>query len=70
MGGAKAATPKPAPTPPEPAVVKRTEAEVVKARNDAKTAATKKYGISGTNVTGGALESEAVETKRKKLGGE
>lgn len=57
------------PTPPEPEVVKRTEAEVVKARNDAKAAATKKYGIAGTNVTKGALASEAVETKKKTLGG-
>jgi hypothetical protein len=58
------------PTPPEPEVVKRTEAEIIKARNDAKTAATKKYGISGTNVTKGALAAEGVETKKKTLGGE
>ena len=57
-------------TPPEPEVVKRTEAEVVKARSDAKAAATKKYGIAGTNVTKGGLASEAVETKKKTLGGE
>jgi hypothetical protein len=58
------------PTPPEPEVVKRTEAEIVKARSDAKAAATKKYGIAGTNVTKGGLASEAVETKKKTLGGE
>jgi hypothetical protein len=58
------------PTPPEPAVVKRTEAEVVQARKDAKNAATKKFGISGTNVTKGALANEQVETKKKTLGGE
>jgi hypothetical protein len=58
------------PTPPAPEVVKRTEAEVVQARNDAKDAAKKRYGISGTNVTKGALASEAVETKKKTLGGE
>ena len=49
--------------------MKRTEAEVVKARSDARDAATKKYGISGTNVTKGALASEPVETKKKTLGG-
>ena len=57
------------PTPPEPEVVKRTEAEVTKARNEARAAATKKYGISGTNVTKGTLASEPVETKKKTLGG-
>lgn len=57
------------PTPPEPEVIKRTEAEVVKARSDARAAATKKYGIAGTNVTKGGLASEAVETKKKTLGG-
>ena len=56
-------------TPPEPEVVKRTEAEVIQARNNAKDAAAKKYGIAGTNVTQGALASEGVETKRKTLGG-
>lgn len=63
-------TPSKTATPPEPEVVKRTEAEVTKARNDAKAAATKKYGISGTNVTKGGLASEGVETKKKTLGGE
>ena len=57
------------PTPPEPEIVKRTEAEVVKARSNAKTAASKRYGVSGTNVTKGALASEPVETKKKTLGG-
>lgn len=58
------------PTPPEPATVKRVEAEVVQARSNAKNAAAKKYGISGTNVTKGALADEIAETKKKKLGGE
>ena len=58
------------PTPPEPETVKRVESEVVQARNNAKNAASKKYGISGTNVTKGALADEIAETKKKKLGGE
>ena len=58
------------PTPPEPATVKYTESEVVKARNSAKEAAGRKYGIAGTNVTRGALADEVVETKKKTLGGE
>lgn len=57
-------------TPPEPEVVKRTEAEVVRARSTAKEAAIKKYGVHGTNVTKGALADESVQTKRKTLGGE
>lgn len=61
---------KPAPTPPEPEVVKRTESEIAKARSDAKAAAVKKYGISGTNVTKGALAAETAQTKKKTLGGE
>lgn len=64
MGGSTKTT-----TPPEPEVVKRTEAEVTKARSDAKNAAAKKYGVHGTDVTKGALASENVETKRKTLGG-
>ena len=65
----KSAPQKQTPVPPEPATVKSTEAEVVKARNNAKTAAAKRYGISGTNVTRGALADEEVETKKKTLGG-
>lgn len=69
MGGTtvKAATP-PA-TPPEPEVLKQTEAEVTRARGNAKDAARKQYGIIGTNVTKGALADEAVEAKKKTLGG-
>lgn len=69
LGGGSSSTPTPTPTPPEPEVVKRTEAEVVAARNNAKSAAMQKYGISGTNVTKGALASEPVEAKKKTLGG-
>ena len=68
--GSSPSIPSPAPTPPEPATVKRVESEVTQARSKAKEAAAKKYGISGTNVTRGALADEAVETKKKKLGGE
>lgn len=60
----------PSPTPPEPETVKRVESEVTQARSNAKEAAARKYGISGTNVTKGALSDETVETKKKKLGGE
>ena len=60
---------KPTPTPPEPETVKRVESEVTQARNNAKDAAAKKYGISGTNVTKGALTDETAETKKKTLGG-
>jgi hypothetical protein len=67
--GDSSKAPDPTPTPPEPELVKRTEAEVVAARNNAKAAAAQKYGISGTNVTKGALSSEAADTKKKTLGG-
>ena len=56
-------------TPPSPETVKRVESEVVKARQSAKDAATKRYGISGTNVTQGKLADMEVETKKSKLGG-
>lgn len=58
------------PTPPEPEVVKRTASEVAQARNGAKNAAAKKYGVSGTNVTRGTVTAETAETKKKTLGGE
>ena len=61
--------PKAEPTPPAPETVKRVESEVTKARNDAKNAATKRFGISGTNVTGGALSVEDAAVKKKTLGG-
>lgn len=65
----KAKTPTPTPTPPQPETVKRVEAEITQARNNAKSAAARRYGVSGTNVTGGALAGEAAETKKSKLGG-
>ena len=63
-------TPKTQPTPPAPEVVKRTASEVAQARNGAKSAAAKKYGVSGTNVTRGTVTAETAETKKKTLGGE
>lgn len=56
-------------TPPEPETVKRVEAEVTQKRQNAKDAAAKKYGIGGTNVTGGRLSDGDIETKKAKLGG-
>ena len=56
-------------TPPEPEVVKRTEAEVVKARSSAKQAAQKRYGIHGTDITKGTLADEDTGAKKKTLGG-
>lgn len=67
--GSSSSTPTPTATPPEPEVVKRTEAEVVAARNNAKAAARQQYGVSGTDVTKGALASAEVNTEKKTLGG-
>lgn len=69
MCAASTPTPTQQPTPPQPETVKRVASEVTKVRNDAKTAAAKKYGISGTNVTGGKLSDTSAETKKTKLGG-
>lgn len=66
--GAK--TPKAQAAPPEPETVKRTETEVSQARNSAKNAAAKRYGVSGTDVTKGSVTAETAETKKKTLGGE
>lgn len=66
--GAK--TPKAQTAPPEPETVKRTETEVLQARNSAKNAAAKRYGVSGTDVTKGSVTAETAETKKKTLGGE
>lgn len=68
---AKQTTPEPTTTyiPPEPETVKRTESEVSRAREAAKAAASRRYGVSGTNVTGGSLANTAPETKKQKLGG-
>lgn len=67
MGGFS--TPKVAPTPPEPETVKRTEAEVARLRSDAKAVAARRYGMSGTNITRNRLQDEAIEDKKKTLGG-
>ena len=68
MGGFS--TPKKTPTPPEPETVKRIDSEVTQARNNAKTAAAKRYGVMGTNVTKGAAVAADDNTKKKTLGGE
>ena len=56
-------------TPPSPETVKRVESDVIKARQSAKEAAVKRYGVSGTNVTQGRLSGTETETKKSKLGG-
>lgn len=69
MCAAGGGTPTQQPTPPQPETVKRVSSEVTKVRTDAKAAAARKYGISGTNVTGGKLSDASAETKKNKLGG-
>lgn len=69
MCAAGGATPTQQKTPPQPEAVKRVASEVTQVRNDAKTAAAKKYGISGTNITGGKLSDAPADTKKTKLGG-
>lgn len=64
-----AATPAQQKTPPQPATVKRVSSEVAQVRSDAKNAAAKKYGVSGTNITGGKLSDGTPDTKKVKLGG-
>lgn len=67
--GSSPKVPKAKPTPPTPEAVRRAESDVAAVRSNAKAEAAGKYGISGTNVTRGALASEPVETKKKTLGG-
>ena len=62
--------PKASEVPPEPEAVKRAESDVSRLRNNAKTAAAQKFGMSGTNQTKGALADPGVEDKKKKLGGD
>jgi len=68
--GAKTPKTETTPVPPEPETVKRMESDVARVRNNAKDAAAKKYGMSGTNQTKGALADAGVEDKKKKLGGD
>ena len=67
MGGLKTA--EKAAVPPEPEIVKQTEADVVRARSNAAESARKRYGIHGTDVTKGILADEQTGAKRKTLGG-
>jgi len=70
MGAMKTPKAETTPVPPEPEAVKRVESDVARVRGNAKNAAAQKYGLSGTNVTKGALADSSVEQKKKKLGGE
>ena len=60
---------KPAPIPPEPEPVKYTDAEAARSRNDAKAAASRRFGVSATNVTKGTLGDDNASTKKRTLGG-
>lgn len=68
--GSSPKTPKAPKLPPEPEPVKYTEAEMAKSRGDAKRAAARRYGISGTNITRGQLGTQDASTKKRTLGGE
>lgn len=68
--GSSPKRPKAQPVPPIPEPVKYMDAERAKARSDASAAAAKRYGVSGTNVTGGLLGDENAQTKKKTLGGQ
>lgn len=59
--------PKVAETPPAPEPVKTTDEEVRRARETARNAALRRYGLRGTNVTGG-LVSDTAQTTRQTLG--
>jgi hypothetical protein len=60
---------KPAPVPPEPEPVKYTDAEAARSRNKAKAAASRRFGVSATDVTKGTLGDDNVSTKKRTLGG-
>ncbi len=60
---------KPAPIPPEPEPVKYTDAEAARSRNEAKAAASRRFGVSATNVTKGTLGDDNASTKKRTLGG-
>lgn len=68
--GSSPKVPKTPPPPPEPEPVKYTEAEMAKSRRDAKSAAARRYGVGGTNITKNQLGGTDAPTKRKTLGGE
>ena len=55
--------------PAEPEPVKYTDAEEAKSRNDAKAAASRRFGVSATNVTKGTLGDDNASTKKRTLGG-
>lgn len=59
--------PKVAETPASPEPVKTTDEEVMQARDTARSAAVRRYGVRGTDLTGGEVSDDAG-TKRKTLG--
>lgn len=65
-----ASKPKAAETPASPEPVKATEEEQVKARETARNAAIRRYGVRGTDVTHGAanLDDDSTTVKRTTLG--
>ena len=65
-----ASKPRVAETPASPEPVKTTEEEQVKARETARNAAIRRYGIRGTDVTRGAagLDDDSTSLKRTTLG--
>jgi len=62
-----ASKPKVAETPAAPEPVKTADEEVMRARETARNTALRRYGLRGTDVTGGSLESTAG-SKQKTLG--
>ena len=63
-------TPKVAPLPPTPELKKVTDPDARKRRDATRAAAIAQHGLSGTNVTRGALAGDgATIQKKSKLGG-
>ena len=60
-------TPRVTPAPASPEPVKVTDEEVVKARDTARNAALRRYGLRGTDLTGGLVPDDAGG-KRRTLG--
>jgi hypothetical protein len=69
-GGKTKAKVTPAPPAPEPVKSEPGKTGVSAARDDAKKKAQQAAGLSGTNVTGGALSGATVNTTKKSLMGQ
>lgn len=54
------ATPKVAKTPESPEPVKTTDEEIVQARQTARNAAVRRYGLRGTDLTGGLVSDTGM----------